>query len=258
MGPNAHTPVALSIAGSDPSGGAGIQLDLRVFAMHGVHGMAVPTALTVQNTREVRDSLPAFPSVVGDQLRFLLDDVRPDAIKIGALGTDDIAIVVARLLAGLEVPRVVDPVLFAKDDSPLLERRAWGTLVDQVARGAELITPNRMEAEALTRESDPERAARALLDAGARGVLVKGGHAAGEPDDFLLTAEKGVWIRGRRRRDEPVRGTGCALSSAIAARLAAGEPLERAVRGAKAWIERAIVAAFRPGKGHLVLGLEHV
>jgi hydroxymethylpyrimidine/phosphomethylpyrimidine kinase len=255
--PADRTPVVLSIAGSDPSGAAGLQLDLRVLALHGVHGMAVPTALVIQHTGGVKQVLPAFPEVVGRQLEFLLSDVTPDAIKLGMLATDDVLLRVARSLERTRVPRVVDPVLRASDGNLLLERRAWTNLVEHVVAGAALVTPNRDEAEALTGESDPEKAARALRDAGANAVLVKGGHAAGEPHDFLLGPDGGTWLEGRRIGAEPVRGTGCALASAIAARLARGEALEPAVRGAKRFVEAAIAAAFRPGKGGLVLGLAH-
>lgn len=255
--PNSARATVLAIAGSDPSGAAGLQLDLQVFALHAVHGMAIPTTLVVQNTQGVRTVLPVFPSVAGDQLGCLLEDLQPDVVKLGALGSDDVAITIGRLLDTVRAPRVVDPVLLASDGAVLLERRAWGTLMDRIIRGATLVTPNLHEAEALTGERDPERAAERLREAGAAAVLVKGGHASGDPDDFLLDESGGRWLRGQRRTHEPVRGTGCALSSAIAARIARGEPLADAVPAAKTWLEGAIARAFRPGKGSLVLGLEH-
>ena len=250
----------LVIAGSDPSGGAGLQLDLQVLAAHRVHGMAVPTALTVQNTTGVRTVLPAFPSVVGDQLRFLLADMRPDAIKIGMLATDDILLRVAGLIGDASVPRVVDPILRPSSGPALLERRAWGNLLDRICAGATLITPNRAEAEALTGKDDPEAAARELLEVGARAVLVKGGHASGAPDDLLVTPEGSIWIRAVRRIDTGgdgggAHGTGCALSTAIAARLALGDPLEAAVRAAKGFVETALEHAFEAGAGQRLLGV---
>ena len=147
--------VALSIAGSDPTGGAGLQADLQVFRSLGVHGAGVITALTVQDTVKVHQVLPAFPSVVLDQLRVLLADLRPHALKIGMLATDDVAINVELGLGVLDadgdvpVPIVIDPVLAASDGTSLLERRAWGTLERLIGRAA-LVTPNLPDAEALT------------------------------------------------------------------------------------------------------------
>jgi hydroxymethylpyrimidine/phosphomethylpyrimidine kinase len=244
---------ALSIAGSDPTGGAGLQLDLRVFAAHGVHGMAVPTALTVQTTRGVSKVLPAFPSVVGEQLAALLSDLRPGAIKLGMLATDDVLLRVAQLVERLDVPRVVDPVLRASSGPLLLERRAWGSLLERIVPGCALVTPNLDEAELLVGERDPARAARLFREAGARAALVKGGHAEGAPDDYLLDDEGELWLRGTRRGDAPVHGTGCALSAAIAARLARGEPLRPAIEAAKRFVEDAIASAVAAGSGAKLL-----
>ena len=252
---------ALAIAGSDPSGGAGIQLDLQVFALHGVHGMAVLTALTVQTSVGVRRSLPVFPNVVGEQLSALLDDIRPDVIKIGMLATDDVLLRVAGVLERFDLPRIVDPVLRASDGSFLLERRALRNLAERVINGAALVTPNLSEAEVLTGTADPERAARALLDMGADAALIKGGHAEGtaddsrRADDFLLTEKGACWISGERIPGGSVHGTGCALSSSIAARWAHGVGLEESVRGAKRWVAQAIAAAVQLGKGQLHLRL---
>jgi hydroxymethylpyrimidine/phosphomethylpyrimidine kinase len=244
---------ALSIAGSDPTGGAGLQLDLRVFTAHGVHGMAIPTALTVQTTRGVSKVLPAFPSVVGEQLAALLSDLRPGAIKLGMLATDDVLLRVAQLVEPLDAPRVVDPVLRASSGPLLLERRAWGSLLERIVPGCALVTPNLDEAQLLVGERDPARAARLFREAGARAVLVKGGHAEGAPDDYLLDDEGEHWLRGARRGDAPVHGTGCALSAAIAARLARGEPLRAAIEAAKRFVEDAIASAVAPGSGAKLL-----
>ena len=246
--------MALSIAGSDPTGGAGLQLDLQVFALHGVHGMAVPTALTVQATTGVKRCLPVFPASAREQLAHLLADLRPHALKLGMLATDDVLLALADLLEASGVPRVLDPVLRASDGSWLLERRAWGNLCERLVRGAWLVTPNLDEAELLTGERDPEAAARAFLAMGAQAALIKGGHAAGPPDDLLATAAGSTWLRGERRAHSP-HGTGCALSAAIAARAARGEALEDAVRGAKRWLELAIAGAFAAGKGAPLLNL---
>jgi hydroxymethylpyrimidine/phosphomethylpyrimidine kinase len=217
--------------------------------------MAVATALNVQTTRGVHRTFPSFPNVAGQQLDLLLQDVRPDVIKIGMLATDDLLLRIAGVLARYAIPRVVDPILQASDGTYLLERRAWSNLADRVIAGAALVTPNLPEAEALTGSEEPERAARALLEIGAEAALIKGGHADGPPDDFLLTRDGGSWIRGEHVDVGPVHGTGCALSSAIAARLARGEKLEQAVRGAKQFVAQAIERSIRPGGGARLLGL---
>ncbi len=217
--------------------------------------MAIPTALTVQSTKGVERVLPVFPNTLSEQLIALLGDLPPDVIKLGMLATDDIVLRTAILLERFEIPRVVDPVLRASDGTLLLEQRAWGNLAKCLIAGAALVTPNLDEAEALTGTRKPEAAAQALLEDGARAVLIKGGHAEGAPDDYLLTPDGGRWLHGTRQSDAPVHGTGCALSSAIAARLARGEPLATAVEGAKRFVEAAIEAAHAPGAGARLLRL---
>jgi len=245
----------LTIAGSDPTGGAGLQLDLRVFACHGVHGMAVATALTIQTPTKVGRILPVFPNILSEQLEPLLRELAPDIIKIGMLATDDILLRTAGLLDRFPIPRVVDPVLRASDGSYLLERRAWKGLGERIIGGARLVTPNLDEAECLTGSRDPEQAAHRLIEAGAQAVLIKGGHASGPADDFLLDRAGARWLRGNRCEGEPVHGTGCALASAISARLARGEALEAAVEGAKRWVEQAIANAFPCPHGGRLLQL---
>jgi len=262
---------ALSIAGSDPTGGAGLQLDLQVFRAHGVHGMGVVSALTVQDTAKVHRVLPAFPNVVLEQIRALVRDVRPGAVKLGMLATDDVAGAVELGLAELLAPSpgaapphlVIDPVLAASDGTPLLERRAWPTL-RELLRGATLVTPNLAEAEALTGEAagtraGAEQAARAFVqEFGADAVLVKGGHRAGAPDDLLAWREgAGVslaWLPGERIEGGGAHGTGCALSAAITARLARGEALREAVDGARGFVAEALRRAVVRG-GARFLGL---
>jgi hydroxymethylpyrimidine/phosphomethylpyrimidine kinase len=259
---------ALTIAGSDPTGGAGLQADLQVFRAHGVHGGAVPTALTVQDGRKVQRVLPLFPSVVLAQLRALFAALRPDALKLGMLASDDVARAVALGLADLpegaeRPPLVIDPVLAASDGTPLLERRAWPTLL-ALLRGATLVTPNLAEAEALTGEetrsrAGSERAARALVrDHGARAALVKGGHREGAPDDLLAWEEGGEvelrWLPGERIPGGGAHGTGCALSAAVTARLARGDALLPAVLAARDFVAEALRRAFERG-GARFLGL---
>ena len=245
--------IALSIAGSDPTGGAGLQADLQVFRALGVHGMGVVTALTVQDTERVHEVLPAFPSVVLKQLRVLLRSTHPDALKLGMLASDDVARNVELGLRELEparrTPIVIDPVLNASDGTPLLERRAYGMLQDLIGR-AYLVTPNLLEAAALTgsdvstREGVEAAAAQLVTGLGARAALVKGGHRDGAPDDLLALREGGSasfhWLAGERIPGADVHGTGCALSAAITAHLARGAELRDAVESARRFVRDAI------------------
>ena len=259
---------ALSIAGSDPTGGAGLQADLQVFRSFGVHGGAVPTALTIQDGLRIRQVLPVFPSALLDMLRVTLDALRPGAVKIGMLGTDDVVRNVLLALAPFpDLPVVIDPVLAASDGSALLERRAYPALRD-LAFGRTLLTPNWPEAEiligeALPRRRDGEAAARSLLeDLQLEGVLLKGGHLDGDADDLLVIREGdrksgsivSKWLPGERIPGDPVHGTGCALSAAIAAGLALGRPLEQSVVEARAFVRTAIAAASPLKNGARILG----
>ncbi len=272
------TPVqlAVSIAGSDPTGGAGLQLDLQVFRSLGVHGAGVVTALTVQDTVKVHRVLPVFPNVVLDQMRVLLRDITPSAVKLGMLATDDVARAVALGLTELHPsatrgregrsfpapPIVIDPVLVASDGTPLLERRAWSTLVELFAHAA-LVTPNLQEAEQLAERDVSsaegiESAARSLVTGfGAGAALVKGGHRDGPCDDCLARREgEGVsirWLRGERIAGPPVHGTGCALAAAVAAGLASGHELIAAVSSARAFVADAIRRAQPAGRGSRLL-----
>lgn len=254
--------VALSIAGSDPTGGAGLQADLQVFRTLGVHGAGVVTALTVQDTARVHRVLPVFPNVVLEQLRVLLADLRPHAVKIGMLASDDVARNVELALAGLDaagqppVPIVVDPVLAASDGTRLLERRAIPALERLVGRSA-LVTPNLPEAEALTgcdvsSQEGVEAAGCALVSSlGAGAALVTGGHRDGPPHDLLVLRHGGSqtlrWLEGERIAAGPVHGTGCALSSAVAARLARGDELPVAVERARRFVAKALEGAAGAG-----------
>jgi len=245
--------IALSIAGSDPTGGAGLQADLQVFRALGVHGMGVVTALTVQDTGRVHEVLPVFPSVVLKQIRVLLRSTHPDALKLGMLASDDVARSVELGLRELDATRrtpiVIDPVLNASDGTPLLERRAYGVLQDLCGR-AYLVTPNLLEAAALTssdvstREGVEAAAAQLVNGLGARAALVKGGHRDGAPDDLLAVREGGSasfhWLAGERIPGADVHGTGCALSSAITAHLARGVELRDAVDQARRFVRDAI------------------
>ncbi|MDG2051046.1 MAG: bifunctional hydroxymethylpyrimidine kinase/phosphomethylpyrimidine kinase [Myxococcota bacterium] len=257
---------ALTIAGSDPTGGAGLQADLQVFAACQLQGSAVVTALTVQDSAKVHRVLPVFPSVVLDQLRVLLADTPPAAAKLGMLATDDVARSVQLGLADLpaETPIVVDPVLAASDGSSLLESRAERVLLELVGRSA-LVTPNLVEAERLTgidvsTRSGCERAAREFVEAiGAQAVLVKGGHRAGAPDDLLALREGASiqyeWLEGERFEGGPVHGTGCALSAAITAHLARKKGLRESVQAGRLLVAEGIRDALSIGSGARRLAL---
>ena len=258
--------IPLTIAGSDPTGGAGLQADLQVFRSHGLHGAAVATALTLQDTVKVHRVLPVFPSLVLDQIRVLLADFQPAAVKIGMLVSDDVVRNVLLALDRLDehVPVVLDPVLAASDGTPLLERRALASLQDLMRR-SRLVTPNLPEAETLTgrdvsTREGCESAARCFIEElGGQAVLIKGGHRTGAPDDLLAVRGNGAielrWLDGERVEAGRVHGTGCALSAAITAGLALGQSLGEAVRAARLFVVDAIRAARAPGSGARLLVL---
>jgi hydroxymethylpyrimidine/phosphomethylpyrimidine kinase len=219
------TPVALTVAGSDPSGGAGIQADLKTFSALGVYGTAVLTALTAQNTRGVTGVHPVPAEFVGEQIRTLLDDVPVHAAKTGMLGTADVVREVAAALAGRAAgPLVVDPVMVATSGDRLIEDDAVAAVRDELLPLADLVTPNVPEAAALlgvapaTAVDELPDQARALLALGPRAVLLKGGHLSGaESTDVLATADGVTVTRRPRVRTTATHGTGCTLSSALAA-----------------------------------------
>ncbi|MBM3498486.1 MAG: bifunctional hydroxymethylpyrimidine kinase/phosphomethylpyrimidine kinase [Armatimonadetes bacterium] len=233
----------LTIAGSDPTGGAGVQADLQVIASLGCHGCGVITALTAQDTREVHAAHPLAADWVREQLDRLLADVRVDAVKVGMLGTASVAEVVADALATWRhTPIVLDPVLASSRGSELLEPAGLRVLKEGLLPIVSLVTPNLAETEALTglqtRDVLRMREAGAkLLELGAAAVLVKGGHLAGQPVDVLCAGD-GVWeLPGERiEGGAAVHGTGCALSTAAAVFLARGQSLPDAVRRAKAYV----------------------
>ena len=250
-------PNVLSIAGSDPSGGAGIQADLKTFGALGCFGMAAITALTAQNTQGVAGIFTVPPAFVAAQIETLFADIRIDAIKIGMLGSPEIvAAVAACLRARPDVPVVVDPVLASTSGHALGSAEVGAAILRDLAPRATLLTPNLGEAAALsgramaTGLADMEETGRALVSAGGRAVLVKGGHLDGDATDVLYTADGCDAIPGRRIATRNTHGTGCTLSSAIAALLAQGAPLPDAVRRAKSWLEGALASADRLDVGH--------
>lgn len=249
------TRVALTIAGSDPSGGAGIQGDLKTFHQHGVYGTAVITLLTVQNTRGVTHVEPMRPELVRDQILAVLDDVPPHAAKTGALGSAGVVRAVAELASRFTFPLVVDPVMISKHGAPLLDAEAAEALRDALLRHAFLVTPNAPEAQVLSgvhvhdRESAHE-AARIVAELGPRAVLIKGGHLEGaEAVDYLYFDGHLHELSAPRLPTPHTHGTGCAYSAAIAAHLARGETLLDAVSEAKGWLTDALVEPPRIGGG---------
>jgi len=254
-----NPPRLLTIAGSDSGGGAGIQADLKTFAAHGCYGMSVIAAVTAQNTREVRAVLEVPPEMVAAQIDAVLEDIGADAVKIGMLASAEIIRTVAdRLrahLAGTNVPIVLDPVMVAKSGARLLREDAVEAVATDLLPLVTLVTPNVPELETLTglpagSEEETLRAAEALALKGPA-VLAKGGHAAGEEVvDLLLSGGDLHRFTHPRLHTSSTHGTGCTLSSAIAARLAAGEGLPRAVEGAISYLHSALAAAYPVGSGN--------
>ena len=252
-------PTALTLAGSDSGGGAGLQADLKAFEAHGVFGMSVVTALTAQNTRGVASIHAVPPAFVTAQIDAVASDLPVGAVKTGMLASADVVEAVADGLARWRLgPVVVDPVMVAKGGQSLLEASAVEAVVRRLLPLADLATPNAHEAAALAGFSvrslaDARRAAAAILALGPRAVLVKGGHLDNEPDavDLLLTADGAETLFREARLDTVhTHGTGCTYASAIAANLARGHGLVEAVGRARAYLQQAILHAPRLGGGH--------
>ncbi|MFZ5832977.1 MAG: bifunctional hydroxymethylpyrimidine kinase/phosphomethylpyrimidine kinase [Planctomycetota bacterium] len=248
------TSVALTIAGSDPSGGAGLQADLKTFHQSGVYGASVVTLLTVQNTVGVTAIQRLDPGFVVAQLDAVLEDIPPQAAKTGALGSAGIIAAIAGRAAQFRFPLVVDPVLRSKHGDSLMDADALSVLVDHLLPHAFLLTPNRHEAEALAGFNIPdlasmERAAAAIAARGPRHVLVKGGGRGGDATDVLFAAGAIHHFPQQRIETQSTHGSGCVYSAAITARLARGEPLLAAIAGAKHYITRAIQTAPGIGRG---------
>lgn len=250
---------ALTIAGSDPTGGAGLQGDLKTFAAHGVYGTAVVTALTVQGRRGVSRVEPVPADLVAEQVAVALDEVRPRGVKTGMLWDGAIIRAVAdRLEPAREAALVVDPVLVATAGGALLRPDALPALRDRLVPLARVVTPNlpegaRLLGVAAIAEADMDDAARDLLRLGPAAVLLKGGHGEGELSvDVLATAEGLHRFSLPRVRDVYAHGTGCALAASLAAHLARGLPLVEAARRAKAYVHRALLAAAALGPDQIL------
>lgn len=249
-------PPALTIAGSDSGGGAGIQADLKTFAALGVFGTSAITAVTAQNTYEVRDVQVMPAEIVVSQIQAVYDDIKPRAAKTGMLANTEIVLSVCATLDEMpDMPVVVDPVAFTSTGARLLTDDAFGALRDDLVRRSVLVTPNLREAEALSgitidSADDMRHAGKLLLERGARAVLVKGGHRIGDANDLFISTDEEAWLRGEHIETTCTHGTGCSLSAAIAAGLARGLPLLDAVKAAKAFVTEGIRHGYVVGKGH--------
>lgn len=253
---------ALTIAGSDSGGGAGIQADLKTFAAHGVYGTSALTAVTAQNTRGVDAWTAIDTELVIAQIESVSVDLPPHAVKTGMLATAAIVEAVAATIAELELPNlVVDPVMIAKGGDRLLREEAIATIRTELLRAAEIVTPNVPEAEVLAETTIGDiagmhAAGRRILALGPRVVIVKGGHLDTGADVIDVVCMRGgdFEIRGPRIETRHTHGTGCTFAAAIAARLARGDAIEEAIRGARAYLEGAIRHAPGLGAGHGPLG----
>lgn len=252
-------PNVLSIAGSDPSGGAGIQADLKAISANGAFAMAALTALTAQNTTGVSGIHLVPADFVAAQIGAVCADVRVDAVKIGMIATADIAQAVAESLASIQAPVVLDPVMIAKGGAALLQPEAVDMVRDRLLPLAHVLTPNLPEAahllctETATTRSEMEAQGRALMARGPKAVLMKGGHLeASASPDCLITANGTIWFEGPRIATKNTHGTGCTLSSALAAQLAHKLDLSSAVAAAKSYVSNAIAHAdaLTVGAGH--------
>ena len=246
---------ALTIAGSDSSGGAGIQADIKTMTANGVFALSAITALTAQNTTGVTDILEATPQFLGEELDAIFTDIFPDAVKIGMVSSSGLIAVIADKLRQYGAKHiVVDPVMVATSGAKLLRDDAIAVLEEQLLPLAAVLTPNIPEAEILSgmtirNAADMELAARTISERYGCAVLCKGGHQINDADDLLWRDGAGKWFRGRRINNPNTHGTGCTLSSAIASNLAKGYDLDASVERAKAYISGALAAMLDLGKG---------
>ncbi|MBQ4264336.1 MAG: bifunctional hydroxymethylpyrimidine kinase/phosphomethylpyrimidine kinase [Clostridia bacterium] len=246
---------ALTIAGSDCSGGAGIQADLKTMTMNGVYAMSAITALTAQNTTGVRAIQESTPEFLGQQIDAVFEDIVPDAVKIGMVSSSELICVIAgKLKANKAKNVVVDPVMVATSGSALMKTDAVQTLTRELLPLASLVTPNIPEAQVLSgmiieSKDDMIMAAKKISDDCHCAVLLKGGHSINDANDLLVANGESMWFTGKRIDNPNTHGTGCTLSSAIAANLAKGYSLADSVRRAKDYISGALAAMLDLGQG---------
>ncbi len=245
----------LTIAGSDCSGGAGIQADMKTITMHGLYAMSAITALTAQNTTGVYGILDSTPEFLAQQLDCIFTDIYPDAVKIGMVSDGALIRVIADKLKEYGAEKIVlDPVMVSTSGSKLLKDEAAAVLKKELMPLADLSTPNIPEAEVLSgmkigTDKDMEQAAAKISRDYGRAVLVKGGHGKNAANDVLWENGKAVWFFGEKIQNPNTHGTGCTLSSAIASNLALGQPLAQAVKNAKDYLSGALKAGLDLGKG---------
>jgi hydroxymethylpyrimidine/phosphomethylpyrimidine kinase len=250
------TAKALTIAGSDSGGGAGIQADLKTFSALGVYGMSVITSITAQNTIAVTGIQNLELPIIEKQIDAVMSDIGANAVKTGMLSTAGIIDIVSMGLAKFKVKKlVVDPVMVAKSGDKLLQDNAVHALVHQLIPLAQVVTPNIPEAEVLTGEKinsldDMEKACRRILEMGCKSVVVKGGHLRKDAVDVFYDGKKIHHLTGKRFRTKNTHGTGCTFSAAIVAYLAQGRSTLESVRLSKKYITAAIAHSYSVGKGH--------
>ena len=246
---------ALTIAGSDCSGGAGIQADIKTMTINGVYAMSAITALTAQNTTGVRAIQESTPEFLKQQIDAVFEDIFPDSVKIGMVSSSELVCVIAERLKYHKAKNiVVDPVMVATSGSSLMKTEAVKTLMDVLLPIATLVTPNIPEAEVLSglsieNKDDMQKAAKTIGDAHGPSVLLKGGHNINDANDLLYVNGEYYWFEGKRIDNPNTHGTGCTLSSAIASNLAKGFPLAESVQMAKEYISEALSAMLDLGKG---------
>ena len=246
---------ALSIAGSDSCGGAGIGADIKTMTMNGVYAMSAITARTAQNTTGVRSIMEATPEFLAQQIDAVFEDIRPDAVKIGMVSSARLIRVIAERLAYYKAENVVvDPVMVATSGSKLMKADAVSALTRELLPLATLVTPNIPEAESLSglnvhTKEDMERVAKVIGNAYGCGVLLKGGHSVSDANDLLYANGSYKWFCGKRINNPNMHGTGCTLSSAIASNLAKGYDLETSVQRAKDYISGALAYMLDLGEG---------
>ena len=246
---------ALSIAGSDSGGGAGIQADIKTMTMNGVYAMSAITALTAQNTTGVRSIMEATPEFLKDQIDAVFEDIRPDAVKVGMVSSAELIKIIADRLAYYKAENiVVDPVMVATSGSKLMKTDAVSTLTGELLPLAALVTPNIPEAEVLSArtvhtKADMEHVAKIIGDTYGCAVLLKGGHSVSDANDLLYVNGSYKWFGGKRINNPNTHGTGCTLSSAIASNLAKGYDLETSIQRAKDYISGALAAMLDLGQG---------
>ncbi|MDO5044657.1 MAG: bifunctional hydroxymethylpyrimidine kinase/phosphomethylpyrimidine kinase [Coriobacteriia bacterium] len=253
VSPYVNVKSVVSIAGSDSSGGAGIQADLKTFMAHAVFGQSVITSVTAQNTLGVQGVADVPPHFIATQIDSVFQDIHPDAVKIGMLSNPEIIKVVAQKLLEHKAKHIVlDPVLVATSGSALIQKEAIELLISELLPLAEVITPNIYEAEILSgfvikSKDDMLKAAKQIRRTTDAVIMIKGGHLEGRADDLVLDGERIYWLEAPRVDNENTHGTGCSLSSAIASNLARGDEVLEAIKGAKNYVYGAIEAGLDIG-----------